>query len=510
MNLLNSVEKKVLEEILKEREKTIYYSVICDATPDISHMEQNVILLRYVANKEDDQWEIIERFLQFKAFNGKTGREISEMILKTLEEHSIDISDCRGQGFDNGANMSGKVKGVQAEIKKINPLATYSPCASHSLNLVGVQAAESCPDVSTFFGCLNRLYNLFSASPERWCSLQRLSETRWSARIAAVKPVANHLPSIIEALDTILAKCSLTNEARSEASGLKQYFMSFKAIVLLTVWKKILQSIEDRNLILQSGKISIEVEIDNIRALKEEMEVLRNSWDNLFAEASLIAEAMDVPKGFPVSHKRKRKRFADESQSSEDAKQLETEEIRFRNDVFFVALDNIISALDIRFQTTAKIYEEFFAILKLKDLKEDQIHPACHSLVSKYTQDLTTGFENEVRHLKSVYKATFADCQSPLDLLNSIYRMQLQSIFGEVCVAVRIFCTLPVSVSGAERAFSKLKLVKNYLRSTQTQERFNSLARLSIESQLSRQLDFKDLISDFANKKVRQWDFGSS
>lgn len=71
------------------------------------------------------------------------------------------ISDCRGQGFDNGANMSGKVKGVQAEIKKINPLATYSPCASHSLNLVGVQAAESCPDVSTFFGCLNRLYSLF-------------------------------------------------------------------------------------------------------------------------------------------------------------------------------------------------------------------------------------------------------------------------------------------------------------------------------------------------------------
>ncbi len=108
--------------------------------------------------------------------------------------------------------------------------------------------------------------------------------------------------------------------------------------------------------------------------------------------------------------------------------------------------------------------------------------------MSKYTQDLTAGFENEVRHLKSVYKATFVDCQSPLDLLNSIYRMPLQSIFGEVCVVVRISCSLPVSVSGAERAFSKLK----------------------IESQLSRQLDFKDIISDFANKKLRQWDFGSS
>lgn len=31
---------KVLKEILKEREHAIYYSVICDATPDISHMPE--------------------------------------------------------------------------------------------------------------------------------------------------------------------------------------------------------------------------------------------------------------------------------------------------------------------------------------------------------------------------------------------------------------------------------------------------------------------------------------
>ncbi len=92
----------------------------------------------------------------------------------------------------------------------------------------------------------------------------------------------------------------------------------------------------------------MEVEISNIQALKEEMEVLRNSWDNIFAEA------MDVPRGFPVSHKKRRKRFADESQSSEDTNQQETEENRFRNNIFFVALDNIISALDTHFKTTTK------------------------------------------------------------------------------------------------------------------------------------------------------------
>lgn len=103
--------------------------------------------------------------MQFEEFSGKTGHEISEMILKTLEEHHIDIADCRGQGFDNGSAMSGKVKGVQAEIRTINPLAAYSPCGSHTLNLVGVHAAESCTDVSTFFEVFESIVQYLQCQP---------------------------------------------------------------------------------------------------------------------------------------------------------------------------------------------------------------------------------------------------------------------------------------------------------------------------------------------------------
>lgn len=157
--------KRVLNTFLKEREDAIYYSVICDSTPDISHTEQNVLLIRYVHQDKEDSgvWKIVERFIEFKDFHKKTGQEISEMILEVLQSNGIPLQDCRGQGYDNGANMSGKVKGVQAQILKVNPLATFSPCASHTLNLVGVQ---SCPEVAKFFGSVNRLHNLFSASPE--------------------------------------------------------------------------------------------------------------------------------------------------------------------------------------------------------------------------------------------------------------------------------------------------------------------------------------------------------
>lgn len=505
--------KRVVKTIMDERQAAIYYSLICDSTPDISHTEQNVLLLRYVY-KDAESWKIFERFCQFKDFFKKTGKDIAGMIQGVLQECGIPLEDCRGQGYDNAANMSGKFKGVQAEILKENPFATYSPCASHTLNLVGVHAAESSNEVATCFGTINRLYNFFSASPERWailkgktgCSLHRLSDTRWGSRIAAVKVVANHLPSVLDALECVLDTCSLTSEARSEATGLCKYFKSFDAIVLLTVWVKVLQSIERRNLILQAGNISLATEAANIKALQEEVQDIRNEWDSLLSEASSVAQAMEIPAQFKMEEGRKRRRklMPDESRDEEDQTSAE---VLFRNRVFYVAIDSIISDLSVRFQTTAAICESFAPLLKFGDLSEEKIKLTSRALARMYPKDLSGELENELLHLHAVYGATFPPNLLPLQLLNAIYDLQLHSIFGEICIALRIFCTLPVTVAGGERAFSKMKLIKNYLRSTMSQERLNSLALLSIESQLARQLDFKDLIRDFATKKTRQWAF---
>jgi len=89
--------------------------------------------------------ERMERFLEFVDCNRKTGEAIAQLIIETLEKHGIPLSNCRGQGYDNGSNMSGSYKGAQAFILKQNPLATFAPCACHSLNLCGVIAAECCP-----------------------------------------------------------------------------------------------------------------------------------------------------------------------------------------------------------------------------------------------------------------------------------------------------------------------------------------------------------------------------
>ncbi len=50
-----------------------------------------------------------------------------------------------GKGMIMGQICLGRSKGVQAQILQNNNLATFSPCASHTLNRVGVHAAGSSP-----------------------------------------------------------------------------------------------------------------------------------------------------------------------------------------------------------------------------------------------------------------------------------------------------------------------------------------------------------------------------
>ncbi|XP_052184180.1 uncharacterized protein LOC127796197 [Diospyros lotus] len=88
------------------------------------------------------------------------------------------------------------------------------------------------------------------------------------------------------------------------------------------------------------------------------------------------------------------------------------------------------------------------------------------------------------------------ETKKAIDVVNYLKRMD--GCFPNACVAYRILLTIPVTVASAERSFSKLKLIKTYLRSTMSQDRLNGLAMLSIEKKMLDQLDYGPQISGTA------------
>ena len=92
----------------------------------------------------------------------------------------------------------------------------------------------------------------------------------------------------------------------------------------------------------------------------------------------------------------------------------------------------------------------------------------------------------------------------PLDLLNKIISLNLESVFPYISIALQILLTLTVTVASAERSFSKLKLIKNHELLHMGQERLVDLAILGIESDLAKSVDFNNIINLFAAEKARR------
>jgi hypothetical protein len=73
-----------------------------------------------------------------------------------------------------------------------------------------------------------------------------------------------------------------------------------------------------------------------------------------------------------------------------------------------------------------------------------------------------------------------------------------------IYIALRIILTIPVTVASTERSYSKLKLIKTYLRSTVCQERLSALAILSIKHNLASKLNYSSVIDQFSTAKYRK------
>ena len=66
----------------------------------------------------------------------------------------------------------------------------------------------------------------------------------------------------------------------------------------------------------------------------------------------------------------------------------------------------------------------------------------------------------------------------------------------------KLLLTAPVTVATNERTFSKMKIIKNFLRSTMSGERLDDLIVLATEKDISDKIDLNMALNAWATKRI--------
>ncbi|XP_045464849.1 uncharacterized protein LOC123674057 [Harmonia axyridis] len=259
--IIQIMATEVLKSIDQEVTEAKYYSISVDSTPDITHTDQLAFITRY--NKEDGK--PVERFLGFIPNPGHKAEDLYNAVIKMMEEHNFNFANCRGQSYDNAANMSGIYNGLQAKIKEISPLAYWIPCTAHSLNLVGEHAAGS---------------------------LKRLSTTRWSARYEACNSMNQNWKEVVAALSEIDERDR--SKTGSGAKGLKIKLTSLETAIMFAVWSPILERFDKVSEAIQKVGIGIDEVVLNYESLVDYILGLRDQFDRFEKKRRSVLDLRNI------------------------------------------------------------------------------------------------------------------------------------------------------------------------------------------------------------------------
>lgn len=508
----NSVKKKIITMIIEAK----HFSIIVDSTPDKSRVEQVTLIIRFV-HYEKNVFQIKEHFLGFLECKNKTGEGLTDLVLKALNDFNISINNCRGQGYDNGSNMKGKHSGMQNRIRCIEPRAFFVPCSSHSLNLVVNDSARCSLDAVKFFDIVQNLYVFVSSSTNRWdiykknvagLTLKPLSDTRWESRIDALKPLKTSLGDIYEALIEISEDGN--SEIKITAESLGNKIMEFQFICSILVWFDILEKINIASKYLQGTQINLSVGIQMLEHVSKCLVQMRSDekFNEYLSAAEVIAIALDVPCRFPEQSslrvRRKKKIYVDECPET-----VLDPKLSFKVNFYYKILDQAISSLNERFDQL-KDHNSLFSFLhNISDAgKVNNLKDLCNNLEFALSNNGSKDIIGEELYQELINISPLIESNtSSLDVLNYIFSANLDQIFPNSVIALRILNTLPVTVASGERSFSKLKIIKNYLRTTMTQDRLVGLSLLAIEKELVNTLEYDDMVEEFAKLKARKVQF---
>lgn len=328
----------------------------------------------------------------------------------------------------------------------------------------------------------------------------------------ALSALVNNYEGIMEALLKLIDSEESNALTVAEAHALFGQIQNFKFLLGTTIWNTILARIDICNKALQKKDSTVNEAVKHLEGLLSWLNDFRqNGFDAMMEDAKVVASKLEIDhnSGFEVraTRGRKPKRFQGNVEPSAITSPLE----QFKVNFFDGIMEKLISDFQTRFGAMQSCNDRFNFLWgsKLLHLSPETISKSVEDLARFYDGDFNeVNFKKETGFLKSALIPFLEDMQledtTPKDVINILAKYGLIDQFHNVVTALRIFLTLPVSVASNERSFSKLKIIKNYLRSTMGQERLSNLSILSIEHEIVKKLSFDSIINDFARKKCRK------
>lgn len=118
-------------------------------------------MIRFVDSENNGR----DDFLGFVTVEHIISESLATALLSWLETHNINVSFCRAQGYDRAHSMSSSIVDVQARIHSVSPMASYTHCQSHQLNLCIVKDC-SIPQIRNAGGITSKIAKVLQLFPK--------------------------------------------------------------------------------------------------------------------------------------------------------------------------------------------------------------------------------------------------------------------------------------------------------------------------------------------------------
>jgi len=254
-------------------------------------VEQVSIAVRFVDEKK---YQIREMFLQFVPVVETTGKNLAEVIECSLIKLGLNMAYLRGQGYDGAAAMKGEFRGVQAYLRGKYPLAIYTHCAAHCLNLALCDACKITP-IRNFHGVATKICAFFNI-PKRLAVLQNsikeiypeakvtrlksVCPTRWIERHDATILLQEMLNVIVDALSVISEWTD--KETSSGALQLMNSILRSDFLVSLYVTSRIFSITLPLCRLIQKRYMDLVTALKHVSNTYEEVAAIRATAENEF------------------------------------------------------------------------------------------------------------------------------------------------------------------------------------------------------------------------------------